>query len=509
MLGDSACQWLIRAMLGSTPSEPLAPAQLADGAQARLSWQMLGPSHSVVHISSVQAVAPLPKLGPLQALNAPVISGQVVKELLQVLWELPCPVAMFDANLKLIDVNSHWSQFIGLPRGALVGRDFSEWNPRHSHDDTLAVQQHLIEILETGLATSWSHGRRTGADGKDRWFRASYRVLEDQGGQRFIVEILHDETAEHVAKERADRSARELDDWFELSPVGMVLFDETGLLIRTNPAFDALVGVVPIMLAQAPKGLQHLLAWGDEALSQLQTDRLPLVRDSWIPKAEGGLRRLKGFVRCYRVSGSQRRFMAVVEDRSVDEERELAQVQIGALMNTAGVGLATFQDSSTGWFPEIQKVFNRREELDLEERAHISSAISLQSIQRDMVLPESMGEYNRLQTALREAQRAEVRYAIQHPDLGLRWLLTRVEPATLASGQRTTSVVTLDITEQQELLRELSTILESTTAGIAYIRDNKLIRCNQRFELMLGMSGQQVAGRAIDELFQNNLSPHS
>ena len=60
-----------------------------------------------------------------------------------------------------------------------------------------------------------------------------------------------------------------------------------------------------------------------------------------------------------------------------------------------------------------------------------------------------------------------------------------MEPATLASGKRTTSVVTLDVTEQQELLHELSTILESTTAGIAYIRGNKLVRCNQRFERML------------------------
>ena len=45
-------------------------------------------------------------------------------------------------------------------------------------------------------------------------------------------------------------------------------------------------------------------------------------------------------------------------------------------------------------------------------------------------------------------ERAEVRYAILHPELGQRWLLTRVEPATLASGKRTTSVVTLDVTEQ-------------------------------------------------------------
>jgi len=101
-----------------------------------------------------------------------------------------------------------------------------------------------------------------------------------------------------------------------------------------------------------------------------------------------------------------------------------------------------------------------------------------------------------------------VRYAVTHPELGQRWLLTRVEPATLASGKRTTSVVTLDITEQhqsqlrsEQLLHELSTILESSAAGIAYLRGNALVRCNRRFESMLGLTGKGQAGSSLHELF--------
>ncbi len=101
-----------------------------------------------------------------------------------------------------------------------------------------------------------------------------------------------------------------------------------------------------------------------------------------------------------------------------------------------------------------------------------------------------------------------MRYAIRHPELGSRWLLTRVEPATLASGKRTTSVVTLDITEQQltqarseQLLREVSTILESSAAGIAYVRGAVLVRCNRRFEAMLGLRRGRVAGSSVHEIF--------
>ena len=63
--------------------------------------------------------------------------------------------------------------------------------------------------------------------------------------------MLQDTTSEHEARERADRSVRELDDWFDLSPVGMVLFDDSGLLVRTNLAFDEMIGSVPVSLAEA------------------------------------------------------------------------------------------------------------------------------------------------------------------------------------------------------------------------------------------------------------------
>ena len=131
----------------------------------------------------------------------------------------------------------------------------------------------------------------------------------------------------------------------------------------------------------------------------------------------------------------------------------------------------------------------------------------LQNISRDIVAPESLAEYERLQAALKRTQRAEVRYAIEHPELGRRSLLTRVEPATLASGKKTASVVTLDVTDQQrsqarseQLLREMTTILESTTAGIAYLRGGMLVRCNRRFETMLRLPPGTSAGATLAEL---------
>ena len=108
---------------------------------------------------------------------------------------------------------------------------------------------------------------------------------------------------------------------------------------------------------------------------------------------------------------------------------------------------------------------------------------------------------------MRKTERTEARYAILHPELGERWLLTRVEPAMLASGKRAASVVPLDITEQhraqlrtEQLLHELTTIMESTSAGIAYLRGDTIVRCNRRFEAMLGMAAGTMQGRSVTEL---------
>ncbi|MDP3086519.1 MAG: PAS domain S-box protein, partial [Rubrivivax sp.] len=51
------------------------------------------------------------------------------------------------------------------------------------------------------------------------------------------------------------------------------------------------------------------------------------------------------------------------------------------------------------------------------------------------------------------------------------------------------------------LLRELTTILDGSTAGIAYLRGNVLVRCNRRFERMLGLADGSAAGAALDAVF--------
>jgi PAS domain S-box-containing protein len=427
-------------------------------------------------------------------------------ELVGLFWESPFPACLQDSNYRLVQVNQAFIDFTGFSAEQLIGTDPVELHPQEDRELNLAYRAHMPELSQPGQPGGLMERRLIHADGRERWFRATWRTWVDEQGRTRHLSILQDSTAEHVARERADRTSRELDDWFDLSPVGMVLFDEQGLLVRTNPAFEALVGHVPVLMSEAEPGVQKLLCWQEgRPLASLQPGSNPEEAQAWVMHPDGSLRRLRSAVRSYRTASHQLRFMAVVEDRSAEEERDLAQMQIGALMDTAGVGLATFQESS-GWV--------QHSSLQAPGSGEAPASAALQSIRRDVVMPDSLPEYERLQHALRHAERAEVRYAIRHPELGQRWLLTRVEPATLASGKRTTSVVTLDITEQHQsqqrsemLLHEMTTILESTTAGIAYLRGNVLVRCNSRFEALLGFHAGKVVGSGVHELFE--AQPHA
>jgi PAS domain S-box-containing protein len=491
VLGEQGAAWLL-AQLNEAASGPRQQQiTLADQRAARLECWNIGRDLAL----RLQLEAPAP---PLPAALPPVEPGPTL-EMLRMLWASPFPATLQDAQFRLVAVNDAYLEFTGRTREALVGTDPVLLQPLEDQAPQIEARRELPALLASQAVPRLSEQRLIDASGRERWSRASAYPVLAMDGLPLLLCVLQDSTAEHVARAQADRSLDELAQWFDLSPTGMLVFDEAGLIVRSNPAFEALVGQVPVLLADASAELQALLAWQDGApRPALQPGAAPLETHVSLLLPDGRRQRLSARVRGFATGQGLHRFMAVVEDRSAEEERDLAQLEIGALMDTAGVGVATF-DSARGWLRP------RAERRRAPARAAGLQA-GLQSIARDIVEPESLPEYERLQQALRLGQRTEVRYAVQHAELGRRWLLTRVEPGDAESGRRT--VVTVDVTEQesaqrqsQQLLRELTTILDGTTAGIAYLRGAMLVRCNRRFEAMLGLEAGAAAGATINELF--------
>lgn len=388
----------------------------------------------------------------------------------------PFPVVLQDAAFRLVDVNAAFADYVGRPRAQLLGRDPIELAPEEDRPTWQAWRERSGGEPADPEAARRLERRLLDAQGRERWFRAARQPATGARGEPLGLTLLQDCTAEHAARERAERSMSELDQWFALSPVGMLAFDGGGLVLRSNAVFEALVGRAPVLLGEAPPALRALLGWsGPGSLQELVAGGDAAERRGWIDAPPGapwrGRRRMRARVRRLTAGAAgEPRYIAVIEDLSAEQALNVAQAQLGAVVEAAGVGVA------------------------------------LAAVGRELVLPGSLAEFERLQRAVRDGERAQGRYAIRHPERGTRWLVTRVEPPP--GGEGAPSVVTLDVTEQErhlarseELLRELTSILESSSAGIAYLRGDTLVRCNRRFERMLGFSAGAVAGCSVRELF--------
>ncbi len=437
------------------------------------------------------------RLSRSQAAGA--IDGAALQPLL---WRGPFPATLQGADGRLVDVNPAYLAFTGFSREQVIGCDPIDLQPEEDQALHRALRDRLMPLVLGGESLAPLEHRLIDAQGRERWFRLAVSPISVGPGQVMVLALLQDTSAEHQARAQADRSIDELAQWFDLSPGGMLVFDASGLIVRSNPAFETLVGRVPVLLGDAAPDLQQLLGWAAAGPAAVLQPGAPVLESrSEVLCPDGRRRVLVARLRAFETEAGERRYMAVVDDRSAEDERDLAQLEVGALMQAAGIGVATF-DAAHGW---------RRSPAPMAgpDAALPKAGAALQAISRDLVEPASRGEYEKLQKALRHGASAQVRYAVRHPELGLRWLLTRVAPAALGGG-RATSVVTLDITEQQlaetrsdELLRELTTILEGSPAGIAYLRDGALVRCNRRFERLLGFAAGAIDGMPFESLFRH------
>ena len=447
------------------------------------------------------AAAPLPPPQPPLAAGA-------TSELVRLLWDSPQPLTVQDRQFAIVAANRAYFDAVGRSPDQVLGHDPLDFVDAADHADVHRSRQDWLAALADGRQPVQQVERRVvDAQGRLRYFRYAPRWVSADDGAPLLLALVQDMTLEQQARDAAAQSGHELDQWFDLSPVGMLVYDHHGQVVRSNSAFAALAGPAPAWLPGAPADLCALLGWDGAAPSPVLQPGAPALEVlGTLTLADGRRQHLRARLRAFSPPQGGQQVMAVLEDRSLEDEHDLAQLEIGALMDTASVGVATYE-ASRGWLQTRPVRGGAGGAPAPAGSAPAGLAAGLQSIGRDQVEPGSRDEFERLQRALREGQRAQVRYAVQTPDLGTRWLLTRVEPGELTGGRAALSVVTLDITEQEEahrrngqLLRELSGILDGTSAGIAYLRGAQLVRCNRSFEAMLGLAPGGADGATVADL---------
>ena len=500
----------LQAAFAAGQGDPALALRLADG--SALAWQA-----TRVAGSGWALRGPSPQPVPAQ----PPLAAGATSELIRLLWDSPQPLVVQDTGFVVVAANRAFYEVLGRRPDQVLGQDLALDLSADEQDELGVSREHWLAALAAGRqpdrpAELRLRAQQSGQAGQ-RWFRYAPRWVSADDGAPLLLALLQDVTTEHLALHQAEQSGHELDGWFDLSPIGMLVYDDSGLVVRSNAAFEALVGRSPVLLRDMPADICQLLAWeGSAPHPDLQRDAPPLEVHAAVALPDGRRQHLRARLRVFASAQGSLRVMAVVEDRSLEDEHDLARLEIGALMHAGGIGVATYEPSR-GW------LHNRpagalgaavaalpppgADDAGLAGTARAVSAAALHGVGREQVDPASREAFERLQQALREGRRAQQRYAVNLPGLGQRWLLTRVEPGELAGGRPTLSVVTLDVTEQEDahrrgeqLLRELSTILEGTSAGIAYLRGERLVRCNQRFEAMLGLAVGAAQGSGLAEV---------
>src|SRR5881398_1271561 len=85
----------------------------------------------------------------------------------------------------------------------------------------------------------------------------------------------------------------ELQGWFEMSPLGQIVFDESGGVLRHNSALTQMLGPLPGQLRDTAPEFRLLLGWPGE-LPALAATR---TQDGWLANAAGEPMRVRVRVR--------------------------------------------------------------------------------------------------------------------------------------------------------------------------------------------------------------------
>ncbi|MCE2657474.1 MAG: PAS domain S-box protein [Rubrivivax sp.] len=404
-------------------------------------------------------------------------------------WAEGCPTPALELSAQgaVVQVNAALTAWLGWSLADLRNQPLSHWMP-----DTAALPDAFA------MAGTPEDVLVLGRDGHRHWARVWCQPTSDNGLRCALVDC----SEEHRLRAEVERARAEQRLWFDLSPSGKVVFDAQGLILRSNAVFDNWVGRTPVTLADLSSPLQALLGWEDGRLRADLRPGFPPV-ETWaeLDDVQAGPQRLQARLQACSAEQGEQRVVAVVVDHSADAQHELATLRQEALVQAAGVEVV-----------RLEALGPARARALLGARGVSSAqipALPLVSLPAVTAVGLEPSGAERLRAAWQNGLRGEVRYGLAHAQLGRRRYLTQVQPARLGNGAIGATFVTLDVTdrererhEREELLRELTTILDGSPVGIAYLKQGRLMRCNLRFERMLGFTPGAAAGLALTELLQ-------
>lgn len=407
----------------------------------------------------------------------------------------------FTRDRRFFLCNPRFAELFGWEPDGLIGQPGEIVYPsRESYD---ALGRVAVPLLTGGgqLDTEWEMRRR---DGSTFLCRLIAKAIDPENTQQGTIWIAEDVTERKRAGDEIERLLREQRAIFDTASIGIVFLRERRI-VRCNRRFEDLFGYTP---RESPDSVFQTLFRSEEEFDALGS-LYARLRAGDAYRSERMLTRMDGSRFWCGISaravmpsepeqGTVVLFEDITERKQADESVQRLLKEQDALLENAMIGIVFVQNR------HVMRCNVRFEELFGYAPAELlnRSTRVLFASDEDCALGESAYE------KLARGEPAEVVCRMVRKD-GTRFWCHQSGRA-VQPGDPTEGSVWLfdDVTAEREAehkvqhaLEEQQLILDNATAGITFVRNRVMQRCNRRLEEMTGYEPGELNGQSTAVLF--------
>ncbi|HZQ73395.1 MAG TPA: PAS domain S-box protein [Burkholderiales bacterium] len=410
----------------------------------------------------------------------------------------------FTRERRFFLTNPKFAEMFGYAPDELVGQPGEVVYP--SRESYAALGAIAVPILSAGrqLDVEWQMRRKDGSTFHCRMIAKAIDAANTQSGTVWIVE---DITERRRQADEVSRLLREQEAIVGTASIGIV-FIKDRRIVRCNRRYEEMYGYGPGEMDGQPTTILYPGGAGYEqggevyeTLARGQTSRRVELR-----------RRKDGSTFWNRADGRavdprepHQGSVWIVEDiteqRKAEEELQRVLAEQQALLNNVVVGIQFTRDRKT-------VRCNRR----YEEMFGYAPGTAVSSPTRDLYYTEE--EYRRIADIypqLDEGRTHSRESWLRRQDGSGFWC--RITGRAVQPGDRAKGYVWLleDITERKRadealhrLLREQDAVLENALAGIIFVKERRIVRCNRRFEEIFGYEAGELLNQSTRFMFASD-----